>query len=64
MEKASSNPVKVTVKVNEDNFGTMAGWGWQKRWSPRAQRYFWYNKSKRVSVWELEDILKLQKPQP
>lgn len=47
---------------NKGPIGTMNGWGWERGWSQRAQRYFWYNRSKNISVWELEDILKLNKP--
>ena len=66
MENKKSNEYKETVHnfqdvhiVKPENIGTMAGWGWQRGWSHRSQRYFWYNKSKNISVWELQDILKL-----
>ena len=42
----------------EQNTGTMKGWGWEKKWSLKRKKFYWYNKSKNISVWELEDILK------
>jgi hypothetical protein len=39
------------------NGSTMIGWGWKKQWSPRAQQFYWYNRTKGISVWSLEEIL-------
>jgi len=55
-----NNSVKTSVGSATGTTGTMRGWGWEKKWSTRSQRFYWYNRSKNISVWSLVEVLDLK----